>query len=399
MRVLALVEAETVSGPAKNLLAFSRNCQELEGLQSVQMFLAPFDRRRRGSSAPAPPNEFLETALASGIGVHRIPEHFRFDPRVIKRLRELVELINPDLIQTHFSKSHFLLRISGLWKERPWIAFHHGHTRSLFRLRIYQGLDRWSLRAATQVVAVSRAFGQQLVSFGVKPEHIVVIHNAVEPMVGSDKPNANQLNDQKARLGLLPDDRVILAVGRLSKEKVFTDLVAAVAHVRQLHRQLPLKLIIVGEGSERQRIEDSIRSSAIQDITKLIGHVRNVNPYYEIADVVAISSSSEGSPNVLLEAMAAEVPIVATAVGGIPEIVTDREHALLVQPHDPLAMARAISLLLSDPITSQELARAARVLVVARYSLEQRAQALLQLYSNVYQTWQLSHSKHTNSTP
>ena len=102
--------------------------------------------------------------------------------------------------------------------------------------------------------------------------------------------------------------------------------------------------------------------------------------YYEIADLMAISSVSEGSPNVLLEAMAAGVPVVATAVGGIPEIAKNQEQALLVPPRDPEAMARAIAVLLSDGATAHRLAAAARDLAATKYSPEQRALGLAGLY-------------------
>jgi glycosyltransferase involved in cell wall biosynthesis len=102
---------------------------------------------------------------------------------------------------------------------------------------------------------------------------------------------------------------------------------------------------------------------------------------------MAIPSLSEGSPNVLLEAMAAGVPVVSTAVGGIPEIVGNGKHAILVPPGDPAAMAGAIDVLLSNSDTADKLARAARNLAAAKYSPEQRARLLIKLYSDVLAKW------------
>jgi glycosyltransferase involved in cell wall biosynthesis len=104
--------------------------------------------------------------------------------------------------------------------------------------------------------------------------------------------------------------------------------------------------------------------------------------------VFAISSLSEGSPNVLLEAMAASVPVVASAVGGIPEIVTDQQQALLVRPRDPRALADALARILTNQCLAQALSHAARSLVATRFAPEQRARALIELYSKVYQNWQ-----------
>ncbi len=176
---------------------------------------------------------------------------------------------------------------------------------------------------------------------------------------------------------------MILAIGRLSKEKAHTDLVAAVALLKERKPEAPVCLVIVGEGPERAIIEQAVRSAGLQDVVKMPGHVSDVREFYESADVMVISSVSEGSPNVLLEAMAAGVPIVTTAVGGIPEIVSDREHALLVPPRDPAAMAEAIDSVLSNPDAAEKLAIAARTLAATEYSPEGRARSLVELYRSV----------------
>jgi glycosyltransferase involved in cell wall biosynthesis len=384
LRVLALVEAETVTGPVKNLLSFYRACRQCEA-SVVELSLAPFERGHADSANR--PNQFSQAAVALGVPAYRLQEHFRFDPRTILQLQKLVREINPHVIQTHHTKSHFVLQISGLGKNRPWVAFHHGYTRVHFRQRLYDRLGRWSLRAPTQVVTVCGAFAQQLVRLGVPREKIVVLHNSVELM-----PERNfsfeDLQAKKARLGISGTERIVLAIGRLSKEKAYPDLVAAIAELRRLHPELPVRLIILGEGTERPAIEAAIRSAGLERGVDLPGHMRDVSPYYEVADVFVISSHSEGSPNVLLEAMAAGVSVVASAVGGIPEIVTDQLQALLVRPRDPRALADALARILTNQRLAQALSRAARSLVATRFSPEQRARTLIELYSNIYQNWQ-----------
>jgi glycosyltransferase involved in cell wall biosynthesis len=384
LRVLALAETETVSGPMKNLLSFYRTCRQFEA-GVVDLSLAPFERGRAGSASR--PNQFSQAAAALGVPAYRLQEHFRFDPRTILQLQKLVREINPHIIQTHHSKSHFVVQISGLGKKRPWVAFHHGHTRAHLRLRLYEGLDRWSLRAPTQVVAVSGAFAQRLVGMGVPREKIVVLHNAVE-LAPERNFSFEDLQAKQARLGISGTERIVLAIGRLSKEKAYPDLVAAMAELRRLHPELPVRLIILGEGPERPTIEAAIRSAGLECGVSLPGHMRDVSPYYEVADVFAISSLSEGSPNVLLEAMATGVPVVASAVGGIPEIVTDQQQALLVRPRDPRALADALVRILTNRCLAQTLSQAARSLVATRFAPEQRARTLIELYSKVYQNWQ-----------
>jgi len=384
LRVLALIEAETVTGIVKNLLSFYRTCRQFEA-SVVALSLAPFERGHTGSACR--PNQLSQAAAALGVPVYRLQERFRFDPHTILQLRQLVREINPHIIETHHSKSHFVVQISGLRKKRPWVAFHHGHTRAHFRMRLYEGLDRWSLRAPTQVVAVCGAFAQRLVGMGVPREKIVVLHSSVE-LAPERNFSFEDLQAKKARLGISGTERIVLAIGRLSKEKAHPDLVAAVAELCRLYPELPVRLIILGEGPERSTIEAAIRSAGLGRGVSLPGHMRDVSPFYEIADVFAISSHSEGSPNVLLEAMAAGVPVVASAVGGIPEIVTDQQQALLVRPRDPRALADALARILTNRCLAQALSQAARSLAATRFAPEQRARALIELYSHVYQNWQ-----------
>jgi glycosyltransferase involved in cell wall biosynthesis len=137
---------------------------------------------------------------------------------------------------------------------------------------------------------------------------------------------------------------------------------------------------MVGEGPERPRIEERIRALDLTAHVTMTGQVRSAEPYYGIADAAVLSSRSEGSPNALLEAMAARVPVVATAVGGIPEMVTDRESAMLVAPGDREGLTRALSTVLTDRDLAESLRSRAHLLIEERYSPERRARALCEIY-------------------
>jgi glycosyltransferase involved in cell wall biosynthesis len=387
IRLLVILEGSTVSGPAKNLLEFCRLSKTPEMDSPVTVSFAIFvrgnDKNRVGAT---PANELLEALEATGAEVHCIHERFPFDPRVIGRLRQLVKSVAPDVIQTHFVKSHFLLRLSGAGRFCPWIAFHHGYTADATRTSVYNQLDRWSLRAPTRIIAVCDAFRQQLISRGVSGSRISVLHNGILPdwLVSREK-TVDQREpapgtEIASEHGL---EKVVLAVGRLSKEKAFVDLIVAVKAMRELRPDLLFHLWIVGEGPERGSIERAVHDCGLQGRVKMVGYVRDVRPYYRMANVLAISSVSEGSPNVLLEAMAAGVPIAATCVGGIPEIVADRKTALLVEPGKPHDMAAAIGLLLSDSKLAEALVSNAREEIKSQYSPRSRTQFLLNLYEQI----------------
>jgi glycosyltransferase involved in cell wall biosynthesis len=142
-------------------------------------------------------------------------------------------------------------------------------------------------------------------------------------------------------------------------------------------------LVIVGEGPERARIEQTIRQLNLSQFVTLTGQMASAEPYYGIADVSVLSSRSEGSPNALLESMAAHVPTVATAVGGVPEIAGDKETALLIPTSDADAMATAIGSLLSDESLAHRLSEAAYQAVTTRFTPEARVTRLVEIYQSV----------------
>jgi glycosyltransferase involved in cell wall biosynthesis len=378
MKLLAVIEASSVTGPAKNLIDFARLARELPPDQRIETSVATFELESARSPAP---NAFLEALREAGIPAFTIVQRSVTDRRAVTGLREAVRRFTPDIVQTHAVKGHFLLRLSRLNAQLPpqvpWIAFHHGYTFPDLKMRFYNQLDRWSLRGAARVLTVSLAFQRQLRRLGVPAQRITVVHNAIDSQWIGGLPDASGL---RAGLGVAMGERVVLTVGRLSREKAHTDLVLAISRLRELAPHISTRLIIVGEGPERDRILETARACGLAESVTLAGFVRDPRPYYAIADAAVLSSLTEGSPNALLEAMAACVPVVATAVGGVPEIVQDRESALLVPSQQPDALAAALASIFADPVSASRRAAAARSLIEMRHSPQERVAHLAKIY-------------------
>lgn len=380
LKLLTIVEATTINAVAKTVLEFYRSARELNqklaDLPVVEGCVLTFDRQRGDS-----PSGFESAAHDLGLAFEAIPERRRFDLSVIPALGRIVESRGPDLVITNSVKSNFLMWRSRLWKQHPWIAFHHGYTDTDRKMRLYNRLDRWSLPHADRLVTVCNAFAQELaVSTGVSLDKVSVQHNSIRRQLSV---NAAGVEALRKRLGIGNDERVVLSVGRLSREKAHLDLIAAFKRLCEIKPDLSLKLIIVGDGIERARLEAAAESIGGKDRVIFTGQVSDVQPFYAIADVFALPSHTEGSPNVLLEAMAANLPIVATAVGGVPEMVANNESALLVPPGDPKHLASAIANLLTDKDLAQRLARKAALLVDTQHSPERYVQSLIEIYSEV----------------
>lgn len=384
MRITAIIEALTVTGPAKNLLRLGRTTGAVGApLIRVERSIVTFRRRSSGAERGELPDRFVEAVQQSGIDLDLITERFRFDPRVVSQLVEVLRRRAPDIVQTHGVKSHFLMRLSGLGRRYRWIAFHHGYTAEDRKMRLYNQLDRWSLAAADRVVTVCRSFADDLVETGVRRERIAVLPNAIEE---APSPAPGDARDLRRGMGIRQGERVILSVGRFSREKAQADLVRASACLRRSHPGLAFRVVLLGDGPLRLEVERAVEAAGLSEAFLFAGHQSNVWPYFGLADLFVLPSHSEGSPNVLLEAMASGVPVVATSVGGVPETVEGGENGLLVPRANPQALAEAIGRLLDDDAMARRLASAARATVERRHSPAVYERALVGIYRDVLQS-------------
>jgi glycosyltransferase involved in cell wall biosynthesis len=339
IKVISFLEANIVGGPAKTMIEFAKSAsQENDDLPGVDLLITTFHR----SGAPV---EFIEAVRTAGLRLSDIPEKAAFDARILSEVRKAVSEYSPDIVQTSNIKSHFLVNILGLHRRYPWVAWHHGYTTTDLKMLIYNQLNRFTLRFADRVVVVCRAFIEQMTKIGVRPDRIAVQHNTIKPFI---RPPEAQLRSLRSSLGLSQNAFVLLSVGRLSREKGHLDLVKAASLLSQESPQTDFRLVLLGDGPERASLEQVSRSLKIKEKIIFAGHQRDVSPYYAIADLCVLPSHSEGSPNVLLEAMAAGVPNLATSVGGVPEIAVHSENAWLVAKGDSLEMARGIIRLAND---------------------------------------------------
>jgi len=330
LRLAAVIEAYSVTGPAKNLISFCAGAKP-----ALEPLLITFVRGATQSNA------FLDAARKAGVEAEAIREDFRFDPRVMAVLKRRIRAFQPDILQTHNVKSHFLIRAGGLHRHYPWLAFHHGYTTTDQKMEWYNLLNRWSLPAARRVVAVCGPFAGQMKSDGVSPNRIDILHNSVQR---PEPVEPSEIQALRTRLGIQSEERVILTIGRFSKEKAQIDLLRAFARTP---RREGLRLVLVGDGPERAALTHQAKELGITEAVVFAGHVNNVNPYYAMASLFVLPSHSEGSPNVLLEALAAGVPIVATEVGGVPEVITHEANGLLAPPSSPDRLAEAMDRALS----------------------------------------------------
>jgi glycosyltransferase involved in cell wall biosynthesis len=369
IRILVLIEATRITGIARNVLDFIAAQSECSERAAATLGIVVVARR------PARDAPLARAAQEAGVRVFMLSERRRFDPRAIRHLRQICEEFQPDLIESHAVKSHVLVWLAGVRHRHRWIAFHHGYTFTDVKTRAYNAFDRVTLRRAHRVVTVAGAFRVDLLKRGVDATRVDVLHNGA-PSFPSFTPH--EISALRQKLELADGARVILAVGRLSFEKGFLDLLRAFAAIHDGigHSHL----LIAGDGPERARLEREIERLNVNGRVTLLGMVSDAAPLYQLADLVVLPSATEGCPNVLLEAMVAGVPVVATRVGGVPEIVEDDRTALLARPHAIEELARAMRRLLLNRPLARRLASEARRHVAEHYTTTRRAERLLAIY-------------------
>jgi glycosyltransferase involved in cell wall biosynthesis len=370
------MEAHTVTGPAKNLIRF---CKFAAERYSPDFDISVVTYLRRTANSARQTNRFIETVREAGVPLEIIPEERAFDLQVISRLRALLRDRKPDIVQTHAVKSHFLMRLLRS-SETRWLAYHHGYTEPDFKMRVYNYLDRWSLPAADRVVTVCQPFADMLTKSGVERDRIRVLGNSIECFHG---PSSEKLSELRNKWNLPKDLPVVLTIGRLSAEKGHRYLISAVSILKRERPDLDFKILILGEGHERPRLEQQVEELGLRSTIQFAGHQHNPISYYGLANVFVLPSLSEGSPNVLLEAMMAGTPAIATGVGGVPEMVQDEYSALVVKPGDAAALARAIERVLNDSALAHRLRENASADVRAKHSPAAYGTALMDIYRNL----------------
>ena len=224
---------------------------------------------------------------------------------------------------------------------------------------------RFTYALPDAVVAVSEHVKGVLVDGGVEPRKVKVIPSGIDlaPLAGPGRRES-----VRRQLGVGAEERLVVAVGVLRRAKGHEYLLRAVA--RLAAEGLPVRVIIVGDGPYRWAVEEAIDALSLRGRAAVTGMREDVPSLLSAADVYAVSSLSEGMGQATMEALYAGLPVVATAVGGLPELVRDGETGLLVPPADADALAAAIRRLLEDAPLARRIAAAGRALVERDYSLE-----------------------------
>jgi glycosyltransferase involved in cell wall biosynthesis len=317
--------------------------------------------------------EVGDRAQQLGLEVVAIPCRGQVDPNLVERIQNIVEHENIDIIHSHGYKANFYALLTRRKTGVPISATCHNWLGRTLSTRIYGALDRYLLRFFDGIAAVSTSVADQLVEAGVRNE-IRVIPNGVTSELNE---NLQDLRSEFGQRGQI----IVGSVGRLSSEKGTNYFVEAAAKIcRDLSN---VTFVQVGDGPSRGDLEAQVRQAGIERQFVFAGQRQDMARVYRSLDVFVLPSLNEGMPMALLEAMSASLPIVATKVGAVPNILSTPEIGSLVAPGDAEALAAAIRMFIVDPARRESVGREAKKQVEERFSAAAMAKKYVDLYSEI----------------
>jgi len=310
-----------------------------------------------------------------------VVERHSFDRSIWPVLRRLVQNRRIDIVHAHDCKTDVLAWLLHRAEGVIPLSTAHGWAGHSRRERLlYHRMDKQILRLFPKVITVSEDIRQELVRSGAKPGSVQTVLNGIDhTRFHRDRSRETQI---RQRLGIADDEVVIGAVGRLETEKRF-DLLIDVFASLQVARP-GLRLVIVGEGSLRNTLEAQVERLGLGGVCRLLGQRSDIVDLHHAFNMFVQSSANEGAPNAVLEAMALETPVVATAVGGTAQLVRDGIDGLLVPAGKIDALADAINRVLTDGQATAARVVSARDRVETELSFDARMATLEAVYTELY---------------
>jgi glycosyltransferase involved in cell wall biosynthesis len=380
VRVVRVIARLNIGGPTQHVLHLTRGLAERYPTLLVCGNVEPDEE------------EMADVLAQSGVRVHRIPELGRRvrpgqDAVALAKLVRLMRRVRPEIVHTHTAKAGALGRLAAVIAGVPHrIHTFHGHTFHGYfgrkTTRLFLAVEQLLARRTDRIIALSDAQAIDLSErYRVSSRTSLRVVPLGLDLASLGTENALALRREfRAEVGA-GGRPVVSIVGRLVPVKRHDLFVDAVAKLR--HKGVEGVFVVVGGGPERERLEARAFARGVAEDLRFLGWRRDLDRIYAGSDVVALSSDNEGTPVALIEAMAAGVPVVAAAVGGVPDVLEDGRLGLLVGPGSADALANGIEALLRDRELGAALAGRARPAVTSRFGVDRLLTDVAALYDEL----------------
>lgn len=296
----------------------------------------------------------------------------RLDLGTVRAIRESLRTKQIQILHTHGYKADFYAQLAIRGSSVKLVSTAHNWPGKSLALRLYALLDRILLRWADQVCAVSPNVEVQLKRYGVSSEKLSLIENGVD---------SRQFANGKPHLRELPnfgDKKIVGFVGRLAPEKGLHNLIQAAGEILRTRKDVVIAL--VGDGPAMMELQSLVSRLGLEKSVFFLGQRSDLADVYAAFDIFVLPSLFEGMPMAVLEAMAAGKPVIASRVGGIPQMISHQESGILVKPGDVRGLTDALAQLLQQPEKASQLGQRALEVVQSRFSSDVMARRYLCVY-------------------
>jgi glycosyltransferase involved in cell wall biosynthesis len=373
-RVVTLIDLLSSHGGAERLamgIATHLNPDRFESILCVSRW--PSARYGQWDSSG---QQALEQLQQTGVRFLPLQRHRKVDVPAWARLERFLRRERVDVLHSHKFGSNVWGSIVGAAARVP-VMLAHEHTWSYEGQPLRRVLDRELIaRTSDRFIAVSREDRRRMTDVeGIDPKRTLFIPNGVAPFPAATG------RDVRAELGIAPDAAVIGVVGLLRPQKAHDVLLRATAQIVRSYPQV--RMLIVGDGPERERLERLVEELAIGQSVCFAGMRADIPDVLGAFDIAVCSSNFEGSPLSVLEYMDAGLPVVATRVGGLPDMVVPGETGLLVAPRDEAALAGALEELLRDPQRARSMGQRGRERRRSEFDLDGVVGRIEELYTEL----------------
>lgn len=379
IRVMRIISRLNVGGPSTHVILLNEG---LDHLGYTSVLVTGYESVQEGDLRDLVSERRLRMVSVAELGREI---NFVHDIAALLKLYRLMRRERPHIVHTHQAKAGFVGRLAARLAGVP-VVLHtfHGHVFHGYfgraKTALFLLLERICARLSDRVITISVGLRKELAALGVtSADHIEVIPLGFELDAFARQPPSR--GSFRATLGLGADTKLVAAVGRLVKIKNIRLFLNAAALV---HAQMPeVHFALVGDGDQRNELENYARSLGLSHVVTFTGWRRDLPEIYYDLDALIISSDNEGTPASLIEAMATGCPVIATRVGGIPDLLGDCERGSIVPPGDAWALARAILQVLDEPCATKRRSAAARGYVLRNHQVQRLVTDMDSLYAKL----------------
>ncbi|MBB5329661.1 glycosyltransferase family 4 protein [Tunturiibacter gelidoferens] len=379
MKILHIISSGGMYGAEAVILNMSRTLNESSHSSVLGVF----------SNSANPNLQLHGTATAQGIESHLISCTGQIDRTVPSSIRELADRTNADVVHAHGYKADIYCYFALRGSRVPLVSTCHTWYDNDLTVSLYGAADRFILRNYAAIVAVSEDVKQRLLKAGVRKEKIHIVRNGIDLRpFDNAAPSLRNLSSQ--------DAPIVGLIGRLATEKGVDIFLRAAARVLA---ELPAtKFVVIGEGPDREQLEILIDELQVRNNVFMLGRRDDMPGVYASLDIMVSASRHEGLPMAILEGMASSRPVVATAVGAVPEAVLDGRTGVLVPSENVEALAAKIVALLNNRTQRENLGAAAKRLIEEEFSAERMTTDYLHIYEQAIATKKQRVSTHSVSS-